>query len=333
MRRILITDRIEKLAKNYRDNIFNNRQRNFVKPKEKLQALLDDINNQKERRYNNWSIYANYLQNIITHYDNLLNLKPSEFDNYYRNYFNVRKDILIDKKWRKSKNEKVSFSDTVVKLMRYEDVRSKEIIPYLEELGIHSCVYCNSQYTPAVHVQKGHILGGYELDHNWPKSEFPFLCTSFFNLYPVCSNCNRWKLDRKAKFVLYTDDYNQLEPFNFYLEKGSLIKYMLYQNPDVLDIVFDSKDAGLLQNHKELFHTDEYYKAFRDVAEELVWKSKTRNDVYKQQLIQSFIKLFPRRKSDINRFLYGFYSQPRDTHQRPLTKLQQDIAKQLNIIK
>ncbi len=331
MRRILITQRIEKIAKDYRDNLFKNRRSNFVKPKKQLQDLFDDINNQQGLKYENWNTYSQYLNNIIVHYDELLDLKPSKFETYFRNYFNVGKDILTDKKWIKLSGREISFSDTVVKLMRYEDVRNKEIIPYLEELGIRTCVYCNSQYTPAVHVKKGHLLGGFELDHNWPKSEFPFLCTSFFNLYPVCSNCNKWKSEKKAKFVLYTDDYNQLEPFKFYLEKGSLIKYMLYQNPDVLDIVFDSTDADLLKNHKELFHTDKYYKAFRDVAEELVWKSKTRNDVYKQQLIQSFKKLFPRRKSDINRFLYGFYSCPRDIHQRPLTKLQQDIAKQLKI--
>ena len=332
MRRILITKRIEELAEEYRDNLFKKRQKNFVKPKILLQNLLNDINTQKGRRYKNWSVYSSYLQNIIDHYDELLDLKPKKFETYRLNYFDVAKDILTDKKWKKSKYGRTSFSDTVVKLMRYEDVREKEIIPYLEKLGIHSCVYCNTQYTPTVHVEKGKVLGGFELDHNWPKSEFPFLCTSFFNLYPVCSNCNGWKLDKKTKFVLYTDDYKQLDPFEFRLEKGSIIKYMLYQNPEVLNIMFESKDAGLLKNHKELFHTHEYYKAFRDVAEELVWKSKTRNDVYKQQLIQSFIKLFPRRKSDINRFLYGFYSQLKDIHQRPLTKLQQDIAKQLKII-
>ena len=332
MYRILISSKVEGLAKDYRDNLFGKRRKDFIKPLILLQKQLDDINAQKGRRYNNWTVYANYLTNIITHYDDLLDLKPSQFGTYHTNYFNVPKRILTDKKWRKTKIGRVSFADTVVKLMRYEDVRSKEIIPYFEKLGIRTCVYCNSQYVPTVHFEKGKVVGGYQLDHNWPKSEFPFLCTSFFNLYPVCSNCNLWKLDNRAKFVLYSDDSTQIEPFKFSLTKVSIIKYMLYQNSEELDIVFDSSDKTLRDNHEQLFHTDEYYRSFRDVAEELVWKSKTRNDVYKKQMIQSFLKLFPRRKADINRFLYGFYFSPNDTHQRPLTKFQQDIAKQLGIV-
>lgn len=332
MRRILITDKVAKLAKDYRDNLFKKRRRDFVRPLVLLKSLLNDINAKKGKRYNNWKVYADYLSNIITHYDELLDLSPSQFCVYHTNYFDVHKDILTDKRWKKTKAGRTSFSDTVVKLMRYEDVREKEIIPYLEKLGIKTCVYCNSQFVPTIHVEKGKVLGGYQLDHNWPKSEFPFLCTSFFNLYPVCSNCNLWKHDNRAEFVLYTDDYKQIEPFEFSLTKAPIVKYMLYQNPEVLDIKFGSGDKALRDNHEQLFHTDEYYRSFRDVAEELVWKSKTRNDVYKKQLINSFLKLFPRKNADVNRFLYGFYTSPHDIHQRPLTKLQQDIARQLGII-
>lgn len=332
MRRILISKNVGALAKEYRTNLFSKRQRNFVKPVVLLQELLDDINNKKGRRYNNWKVYSDYLQNIIDHYDELLDLRPSKFEQYYFDFFNVSKDVLTDKKWIKSKNGRTSFSDTVVKLMRYEDVREKEIIPYLVRLDIHSCVYCNAQYTPTVYVNNRKLLGGYELDHNWPKSEFPFLCTSFFNLYPVCSNCNGWKLNKKIKFVLYTEDYNDLDPFKFILDKASIVKYMLYQSPDNLEIVFDSHDVDLRDDHNKVFHTDKYYRLFRDVAEELVWKSKTRNDTYKKQLIERYKKLFPRKETDIYRFLYGFYTSPKDIHRRPLTKLQQDIAKQLGII-
>lgn len=331
MRRILITPRIERIAKDYRENLFNGRRKDFVKPKQLLQNLLNDINSKKGRGYNNWSIYADYLNNIIIHYEELLDLRPALFNDYYTNYFNVPKAILTDKAWRKTQGRQ-SFSDIVVALMRYEDVRQKEILPFLEQIGIHSCVYCNTQYTPTIHISKGRIIGGFELDHNWPKSEFPFLCTSFFNLYPVCPNCNKWKLDRRAEFILYTENYQEQDPFLFTLDKGSIIKYMLFQDPAVLDIKCYCGDHSLLVNHNNLFHIDEYYKSFRDIAEELVWKSKTRNDVYKKQMINSFIKLFPRKKADINRFLYGFYSSPNEIHKRPLTKLQQDIAKQLKII-
>lgn len=331
MRKILITSNVEALAKDYRTNLFNGRNSSFTKPKERIKKLLEDIKDKKEVGYNNWVDYAYYLQSIFDHYDELLDLRPKEFDRYQKLYFDVDERLLKDKKWIKNKNSRKSFADTVVELMRYEDVRQKEIIPYIEKLGIHTCVYCNTQYTPTVHIKKGKVLGGYELDHNKPKSKYPFLCTSFFNLYPVCSNCNGWKLDREAEFELYTEDPSQLELFEFKLEKASIIKYMLFQNASVLKILLDSNHFSLLRNHNQLFHLEEYYSSFRDVAEELIWKSKTRNDVYKDQMIKSFNILFPRKKADVNRFLYGFYPLSQDIHRRPLTKLQQDIAKQLKI--
>ena len=333
MRRILITDRVKGIARDYRDNLFKGRNVNFEKPKDRLQALLDDINIKKGAGYYNWSFYSQYLQNLINHYDDLLDLKPSEFKSYYSLYFSDPRGLLAEKKWRKkTKAGRSPFYEEVVKLMRYEDVREKEIIPYLAQLEIHTCVYCNTQYTPTIHVKKGRLIGGFELDHNFPKSKYPFLCTSFFNLYPVCANCNGWKVGREAEFVLYSEDPTQLNPFSFKLDRASIIKYMLFQDPELLEIVFDSNDKTLLSSHNLLFHTEKYYGAFREVAEELIWKSKTRNAVYKRQLIDSFLKLFPRKHVDVDRFLYGFYFDPKDIHRRPLTKLQQDIAKQLNII-
>ena len=103
---------------------------------ERLQKRKKKRKIKREVRNNNWAVYANYLTNIIAHYDDLLDLKPSQFGIYHTNYFNVPKTILTDKNWRKTKTGRVSFADTIVKLMRYEDVRNKEIIPYFEKLGI-----------------------------------------------------------------------------------------------------------------------------------------------------------------------------------------------------
>lgn len=48
-------------------------------------------------------------------------------------------------------------------------------------------------------------------------------------------------------------------------------------------------------------------------------------------LESQFSLLFPTDK-DFNRFLLGNYDSPEDIHRRPLAKLIQDIARQLDII-
>jgi hypothetical protein len=109
---------------------------------------------------------------------------------------------------------------------------------------------------------------------------------------------------------------------------------MLRQDAAVLDIKLKSKDAELLSNHLERFHTDNLYKTYADELEVLVWKFKSFNPAFKEQLTDRFKKLFPihATRNDIIRFLYGFYSKEKDVHKRPLTKVKQDVAKQLGMI-
>ena len=107
---------------------------------------------------------------------------------------------------------------------------------------------------------------------------------------------------------------------------------MLVQSSDVLNIMIGSQEPGLASNHNKRFHVNALYQSFKDEAEELLWKYKTRNDTYINQLIDSFQKKFPYKRNEIKRFLYGFYSQEKDIHKRPLTKMKQDVAKQLKLV-
>jgi len=229
----------------------------------------------------------------------------------------------------------MNFSEHIVKIMHYKTVRSEDMIPCVKKLGIKACVYCNAQYTNTIDIgDDGSVKGRYELDHFWPKDEYPFLCISFYNLQPCCGSCNKWKDDNKARFNLYTDDYRSQEPFEFELTPKSMVKYMLRQDSEVLDVKLKCNEPGLLDNHLQLFHTDDLYKTFNDELEELVWKYKSFNQAFYEQLIERFTKLFPRHatRNDIIRFLYGFYAKAKDVHKKPLTKVKQDVAKQLGMI-
>lgn len=329
MRRIFISAEVDSIAKQYATNLFVNRSRRFVRPDDGLKALADEIRNSKTINVLSKRNYLRYVSKLRALLPTLLSLPPSQFENYKNTYFYQLTDAeLKDKRWRGRKKGK-SFSECVVSALRYDAVRS-EIIPYYAKLGIKTCVYCNTQYALTVESQDGTMRGCYELDHFKPKDTYPFLAISFFNLQPCCGTCNRSKSNRAGLFNLYTDDINEMQsPFIFRLSHKSVIKYMLRQRTEDLEIEFDSADNKLKQNHLELFHLDRLYKSFGDVVEEIVWKSKVYNEPFIDQLVDRFCRLFPYRKQDINRFLYGFYEKESDINKRPLTKLQQDIAKQM----
>lgn len=324
MRRILINDNIRTIAKDYADNLFTKRQSNFGRPLDNLDSLKNHLNGQGKNDH------ANYVSNIITKFYFLLRIEPQYFDRIYLRHFQslLADNQLIDKFGYKGHNK--AFYDHVVDAMRYDAVRSLEFLPCVKQLGIRTCVYCNAQFAITTEVEPDKLSGRYELDHFYPKSIYPFLCISFFNLQPSCSHCNKSKSQNKAKFGLYTTNYANLSPFEFSLDKASLIKYMLTQNSEDLKIVFNSTDRGLLTDHLKHFHITDLYNIQKDIVEEVVWKSKIYNRFYLESLKESFSRLFAN-KADFNRFILGNYDKPEDIHKRPMAKLTQDIAKQLGL--
>lgn len=333
MRRIFITEEIQSFAEEYRGNLFSGHKRaDFIKPEDGLRQLIDEITEKGNTWSVDWNLYVDYLNAIIDNYSEIITLHPSEFRPYKAQKFSMLNDgQLKSKEWGGAKNT-VSFSDMILKVMHYSDAR-KELMPYFEKMGIRTCVYCNAQYANTVYDEDGCPVGGFELDHFYPKDAYPFLCISFFNLQPSCGVCNKWKGDKSCKFNLYTDDPTEINPFEFRLEKQSIIKYMLIQSPETLKILFNSLDPVLLQNYEELFHTSLLYKNFGIEAEQIVWRRKINNSFFNDQLVKQFQKLFPGKSAEINRFLYGFYTDERDIHKQPLTKLKQDVARQLKLIK
>lgn len=334
MRRIYITPYVNELAEDYRKNLFHDRSKAFVMPIDGLKNFEDEFRTHTTGYCPKWNEYADYLKAIRDNFSDILILKPSEFEQYKDDHFNMlTADELTSKAWKPGASK--SFYERIVDIMHYKDVRSVELIPYVEKLGLRTCVYCNSQYTVTVHVDEDEVKGGYQLDHFFPKSKYPFLCISFFNLQPSCGCCNNWKRERKGTFSLYCESFEKdtINPFHFKLSEESLVRYMLQQDEHVLEIIFDSTDKDLLANHEELFHITKLYENFKDEAEEMVWKKKVSNEVFLQQLQTMFEKKFPNLKGSFNRYLYGFYDQERDIHKRPLTKMKQDIARQLKLIK
>lgn len=334
MRRIFITSSVKKLAEDYRDNLFVGRNKNFHKPLANLSSFENEIRTNNTKWSPRWNDYADYVKAIIDHFQEILTLKPSEFDGFQKKYFSMLSfDEIKSTGWKSSSN--VAFYLKIVELMRYDEVRASELIPYIEKLGIRTCVYCNSQYTVTTHVNKNEVKGGYQLDHYYPKAKYPFLCISFFNLQPSCGCCNNWKEEKQIEFNLYTDitRVGVINPFSFRLDKASMVRYMLSQDCHTLEIVFDSNDKNLLHNHEMVFHTSKLYENFKDEAEELLWKKKISNSAYIEQLQIMFQKTFPNIRGSFNRYLYGIYDNEKDIHKRPLTKMKQDIARQLKLIK
>jgi hypothetical protein len=322
MKSILITKQIEYLSLNYADHLFDTRTSRFIKPLDRLKTLRTAV----KRKHSLHQDYVQYLDTLIRLYPLLNKLKPKQFqkveDKFFAGYVGLDMSKLM-----KIGVKNMRFYKHISAAMRYDAVRDYEFLRYAKEMGIRACVYCNANY--ATSFKKNKIwIARYELDHFRPQSKYPYLSTNFYNLYPVCGNCNKAKLDRDTLFCLYTEEPKDMNPFKFTLDKGSVVKYMLSQNFEDLKINFHP-NAHI--DHDDVFKIEATYNALKDAVEEIIWKYKVYNPSYLKSLNESFNKKFD--NGGFKRFIIGNYDRPADIHKRPLAKITQDIARQIGLLK
>ena len=334
MRKIKITSDLAKEVASFNKDLFNQaRNKGFELPITRL------VNLSKKIKLSH-SIYKNYVDNIINSYSDILNADPIKMKSLTIDFDKIVPNSKMGTKLFGKKSK--TFHECVIHAMRYEDMRSVEFPKYLLNSNLRTCVYCNAQSTHTIEPvyynkkkKKGRkkVVSKLQLDHFYPKSKYPFLSTSFFNLYPTCANCNLAKGKETALFELYTKG-NDLDVFNFWIDDESILDYWLNFDLEKVKINLETKngDIELLQNHNELFQIQKVYDAQKDVGEELIWKSKANPKAYRDLMNKTFTKIFPD-PSIIDRMIIGNYSNPEETFKRPLAKYTQDIAKQLKIIK
>ena len=280
MRQILITPEIAAMAQEYSDGLFADKDGRFVQPTQGLKNIiidLQEVNNglaNKER-------YIMYLEAIIEDYQNLKSILPSEFATYKAKYDGILlgSPLSVSIKHRKAhlpatqikrNNLNVSediFYELVVERMHYKDSRSY-LGPYMRRMGVNTCVYCNIAKA-AISPKRGEVY--YTFDHNKPKSEYPFLCLCFYNLYPCCDNCNRHKSDDGRKgFQLYVELEPLKDPFVFEIdrelieEEGKKAVAISFKARDMADSQF-ANDYNDWFRIEDLYNTEDERRSCRQL--------------------------------------------------------------------
>lgn len=333
MRKILIDKQLEKKAEDFSSNLFSKRSKTFIKPKESLQKLHDKLGKIKHKKH------REYISKIINEYSIIISANPLKIKTLIKEFYAIDSGVILN---QYVPDKKVKFYEAIIKAMRYEDLRDSEFHSYLKASGIKTCVYCNAHLAIVVNFsfydkkekkRKPKTMAKLELDHFYSKSKYPFLSTSFYNLYPVCGNCNRAKHDNEIDFELYTDNLNELDKFKFWIDEKSILDYWISLDNSSLKVYFESVngDFNFTNEYNKMFGIQGIYDTQVDIAEELVRKAKLYNDIYKKSLVDSFKILFPD-KSILDKLIVGNYADMSDLHKRPMAKYSQDIAKQLKLV-
>lgn len=201
-------------------------------------------------------------------------------------------------------------------------------LEFVKKIKIDTCPYCNRSY---IYYLSPTGLIKPEIDHFFPKSFYPFLGISFYNMIPACQTCNGFgaKEDKKPHEEDLVNPYliNNID-FKFTYK----IKTIDVINPLRNKYCVEVKFKYCLEGHLSVFKLDKLYEQHSDHVLELIIKSKLAYSEKYREFLQSFHEL-KFKDEDIDRMILGNYSNEVDIHKRPLSKLYQDIGKELKLIK
>lgn len=255
------------------------------------------------------------IQNIETMYNSLKAFFKTQLGGFYNRIFSVFDyDDFI-----KEKEEWYAYSLT-------------------RELGINVCPYCNRNYIHTSVSKHGRTRP--ELDHFYPKSKYPFLSISLYNLTPSCHVCNSNLKGAKDFYIekhLHPYQDNFLNDFRFEIVyRDDSIDSIV---PDVnafdinLKILTEKPEiAELINNSNNTFQFTQLHNFHKDIAQELLVRSVH----YNKTKIDELKRLLGDDKGINNEFLkrviIGNYGDIGSFGKRPLAKYSYDILSKTDLI-
>lgn len=258
---------------------------------------------EKKRRSKNrfYLYYQEHINQIITcpahRLSNIIRLFESEFSQDY-----------INEEWN-------SFCKYMTG--QYNSFIKANGMWLAKALNVSVCPYCNRQYTFTVD-QKQKIRP--QFDHFYPKSQYPYLALSFYNLIPCCPTCNHTKGNRIIKYNPYIKGFDT--DANFRIDR--LDKCLMHN--ENWNIVISNNEQCC--SNINVFSLPDLYNQHKDYAQEIVFRAVAYESPYLKAIEKEFGK-FDLSESEIERIIWGNYINPDEFGKRPLSKLTHDIIQQV----
>lgn len=194
------------------------------------------------------------------------------------------------------------------------------------QLDVNTCPYCNRSYTFTIAEKDTKTRPHF--DHFLPKSRYPYLALSFYNLVPACPICNTLKGDKLITLNPYGLDPSK-DHLRFEIRSSNPEDLSWIKDKSQIDIAIKSPSGQADENIKKL-GLRPLYEGHKDYIKEIIDKVQAYNATYYESLIISF-KGLGKTHEEIDRLIWGSYIDTAEHGQRPLSKLTRDILEQLKI--
>ena len=256
------------------------------------------------------------------------------------NIAEVKKLLLADRQELKGYIEKFGdyssdkkLSDELLdNIFRYDRYSNRIVaVEILKKMKVTVCPYCNRQYIFT--LSNGQVRS--QFDHYYPKSRYPYLALSLYNMIPSCSICNMAKssLDTLKKPILYpfTEEMGSEAKFEIKRKRNGNFVRMLQgiSNEFVIELNdSNSKYKFEIQNQMEKMHLKSLYNEHKEYVMDIIKSKYVNSSERVNELLMLFPTLFDSYE-DVKSLLYMTNIQKESWGDRPLSKLTYDIDRQL----
>ena len=280
----------------------------------------------------------NFIKALSDSFDDIIIANPSELEGFISDFNNA--SLLGDMVKRPIGQGTVfrlnEFGKNISEYFNYTGFRNGSKSRWLaDKLNIKSCPYCNSQYTLTVNNPGGGQLK-FQFDHFYPKSKYPYLSISLYNLIPSCASCNLSKSDIDASLDTHYHPYasNLAEKFEFKIDYPIDLDALTTGNLENLFVetrlTANKGQKAFVKRHDELYNISGIYKRFETEAKRILKQAIIYREAGESMLA---IKDLFGSAAEFENYLINRKIRKEDILEEPLTKFYQDIGRQLGLIR
>ena len=208
----------------------------------------------------------------------------------------------------------------------------------VKKTGLRVCPYCNILYT-----YNREDKATAQMDHFFPKTEYPIFSLSFYNLVPSCPVCNHIKHDKEEFVSPYKKGAFNTLHIGWTLSGSGKEKL-----EDMIRLEINT-DVPEEKKNIEKLKLMEAYNHHRDYAAEIIRKAEIYTNEYTRKMIRAIFIIEEEKEEkyvegdgadadpsasswiteeEIDRFYFGNYLEERDYSKRSLAKMTGDIVKE-----
>lgn len=203
-------------------------------------------------------------------------------------------------------------------------------------LKIKVCPYCNKNWINTVYDENGNKVTNPQLDHFFPKNEYPILRLSFYNLIPSCETCNA-RIKKESFLPLnnfihpYVESFDP-ECFLFPIAVDSESLFGVGENYRIsLESELSCEKYSKAKANYDFFHLEQIYEEHGDIISEVFFK-RIKYGLTRIEDLLSHEMFKGMSIEEAYRVVFSNYYDEKDFNKRPFSKLTKDTLRSLELI-